>query len=58
MWGDVVKKIAVIGLGYVGLTTAIVFANTGMEVVCIDKNEDEVKLLKKEKDAFLWKRMR
>ena len=58
MWGDVVKKIAVIGLGYVGLTTALVFANTGMEVVCIDKNEDKVKLLKKEKDAFLWKRMR
>ena len=46
------RKIAVIGLGYVGLTTALVFANTGMEVVCIDKNEDKVKLLKKKKMPF------
>lgn len=49
------KKIAVIGLGYVGLTTALVFANTGVEVVCIDKNEDKVKLLKKKKMPFYEK---
>ena len=41
------KKVAVIGLGYVGLTTALLFANTGMDVLCIDEDEDKVKLLKK-----------
>ena len=39
-------RIAVIGLGYVGLTTALLFANTGMDVLCIDEDEDKVKLLK------------
>lgn len=53
--GDVMDKIAVIGLGYVGLTTALVFANTGIEVIGIDKNENRVKLLKNKKMPFFEK---
>ena len=49
------KKIAVIGLGYVGLTTALIFANMNMEIVCIDKNEDKIKLLKNKKMTFYEK---
>lgn len=49
------KKIAVIGLGYVGLTTALVFANTNMKVVCIDKNENKIELLKNKKMPFYEK---
>lgn len=49
------KKIAVIGLGYVGLTTALIFANMNIEIVCIDKNEDKIKLLKNKKMPFYEK---
>lgn len=49
------KKVAVIGLGYVGLTTALLFANTGMDVLCIDEDEDKVKLLKNKKMPFYEK---
>ena len=47
------KKITVIGLDYVGLTTALIFANMNMEIVCIDKNEDKIKLLRNKKMPFL-----
>lgn len=46
------KKIAVVGLGYVGLTTALVFANTNINVICIDKNEEKLKLLRNKKMPF------
>lgn len=49
------KKITVIGLGCVGLITALVFTNTGTVVVSIDKNEDKVKLLKNKKIPFYEK---
>ena len=49
------KKIAVIGLGYVGLTTALVFANANIEVVCVDKSESKIKLLKNKKMPFYEK---
>lgn len=49
------KKVAVIGLGYVGLTTALLFANTGMDVLCVDEDEDKVKLLKNKKMPFYEK---
>lgn len=38
-------KIAVIGLGYIGLPTAIMFANHGQDVVGIDLKEDAVNML-------------
>ncbi len=43
------KKIAVVGTGYVGLVTGTCFAETGNQVVCIDIDKDKVdKMLKGE----------
>lgn len=39
-------KISVIGTGYVGLVTGVVFANLGHDVICMDKNEEKIKKLK------------
>ena len=36
------KKINVIGLGYIGLPTALAFAANGFEVVGVDYNEELV----------------
>ncbi|MDO6595896.1 UDP-glucose/GDP-mannose dehydrogenase family protein [Oceanihabitans sp. 2_MG-2023] len=38
-------KISVIGTGYVGLVTGTCLAETGNEVLCIDINEEKVKLM-------------
>lgn len=46
------KKIGVVGLGYVGITTALVFADVGYQVVCIDKDKNKIKLLKDKKMPF------
>ena len=37
------QKVAVIGLGYIGLPTAAVIASRGMQVIGVDVNEDIVK---------------
>lgn len=37
------QKVAVIGLGYIGLPTAALIASRGMQVIGIDTNEDVVK---------------
>ena len=39
------KKICMLGLGYIGLPTASMFANAGLEVVGVDVNEDVVRML-------------
>ncbi len=39
-------KIAVIGTGYVGLVTGTCFAESGNEVICIDKDERKIEMLK------------
>lgn len=36
-------KILVVGLGYVGITTALYFADKGYEVLCLDKDNDKIK---------------
>lgn len=38
-------KIAVIGTGYVGLVTGVVFAHLGNEVICVDNNEQKLKTI-------------
>jgi len=38
-------KIAIIGTGYVGLTTGACLANLGNDVICIDNNEAKIKRL-------------
>ncbi len=46
------RKVNVIGLGYIGLPTALMFAKSGVEVVGTDLNEGLVKLLKDGKLSF------
>ncbi len=36
------KRIAVIGSGYVGLVTGTCFAETGNNVICVDIDQDKV----------------
>ncbi len=42
-------KIAVVGTGYVGLVAGACFAETGNEVICVDKDESKVRLLRRGK---------
>ncbi|MGP1375299.1 MAG: UDP-glucose dehydrogenase family protein [Almyronema sp.] len=39
-------RVCVIGTGYVGLVTGVCLAHAGHDVVCIDNNEEKVKLMK------------
>ncbi|MCA9346876.1 UDP-glucose/GDP-mannose dehydrogenase family protein, partial [Candidatus Saccharibacteria bacterium] len=47
-----IKNIAVIGAGYVGLSTAVVLANTGYKVSLIENNDKRLKTLKTGKSFF------
>ena len=46
------KKVNVIGLGYIGLPTALMFASHGVEVVGTDYNAELVETLKHGKTTF------
>ncbi|MGL6282625.1 MAG: UDP-glucose dehydrogenase family protein, partial [Microcoleaceae cyanobacterium] len=39
-------QVCVIGTGYVGLVTGVCLAHTGHHVICIDNNEEKVKMMK------------
>jgi UDPglucose 6-dehydrogenase len=39
-------RVCVIGTGYVGLVTGVCLAHIGHEVICVDVNEEKVKLMK------------
>ncbi len=39
-------KIAIIGVGYVGLVAGTCLSSFGHQVVCVDKNQDKIKSLK------------
>jgi len=41
------KKIAIIGTGYVGLTSGVCLASLGHKVICVDKDKDKIDKLKK-----------
>ena len=41
------EKISVIGTGYVGLVTGVVFSHFGHKVICMDKDKEKVEKLKK-----------
>ncbi len=43
---DIIMKISVFGIGYVGLVQAAVFSNAGHEIVCVDIDEDKIEALK------------
>jgi UDPglucose 6-dehydrogenase len=42
-------KIAVVGTGYVGLVAGACFAESGNDVICVDKDEAKVRMLKRGK---------
>lgn len=42
-------KLAIIGTGYVGLTTGVCLAELGNEVICVDSDEQKISLLKENK---------
>lgn len=46
------KKICLIGLGYVGLTMALVLAETGFDVIGYDKNKETIKKLTRKQSPF------
>jgi len=39
-------RISIIGVGYVGLVTGVLFAHLGHDVICVDSNEERIKNLK------------
>ena len=41
------KRIAVVGTGYVGLVTGTCFAETGNQVICVDIDEEKVERMRK-----------
>ena len=40
-------KLCMIGTGYVGLVSGVCFSDLGNDVICVDKNEEKIKSLKK-----------
>lgn len=46
------KRIAVIGTGYVGLVTGTCFAELGNDVVCVDTDTSKIELLRKSHVPF------
>ena len=46
------KKIAVAGTGYVGLVAGVCFAEVGHEVVCVDVDENKVKMMESGKSPI------
>ena len=40
-------KITIIGTGYVGLVSGVLFADLGNDVICVDNDNKKINLLKK-----------
>jgi UDPglucose 6-dehydrogenase len=46
------KKVVIIGAGYVGLVTAACFADAGIEVIVVERNEEKLKLVMQGQSPF------
>ena len=42
-----------IGTGYVGLVSGVCFSDLGNDVICVDKDENKIMILKKAKFQFM-----
>ena len=42
-------KLCMIGTGYVGLVSGVCFSDLGNDVICVDKNNNKINILKKGK---------
>ena len=42
-------KLCMIGTGYVGLVSGVCFSDLGNDVICVDKDQNKINLLKKGK---------
>jgi UDPglucose 6-dehydrogenase len=47
-------KITIVGSGYVGLTTAAVFADSGADVIALDVDQDKVDLINNGRSHLNW----
>ena len=45
-------KIAIIGIGYIGLVQGVIMSDLGFDVVCIDNDEAKIEILKKGKSPI------
>jgi UDPglucose 6-dehydrogenase len=45
-------KISIIGSGYVGLVTAVCFAELGNKVICLDVDEEKVEMINQGEPPF------
>ena len=46
-------KLCMIGTGYVGLVSGVCFSDLGNDVICVDKDENKIMILKKVKFQFM-----
>lgn len=47
------KKITVVGTGYVGLVTGTCFAETGNDVLCVDIDEAKVEMMRADRKSVV-----
>ena len=50
---DAAPRVSVIGTGYVGLVTAVCLAEQGLQVVCVDVDEERVAMVRRGEPPFL-----
>lgn len=49
---NAVQRISIVGIGYVGLSTAVCFASRGYDVIASTRNEDKVRIINAKRAPF------